>query len=52
MFGPVMTAIRFFPLSRYVSFATNRLSLIIFSTTGWRPFLMLISPFSLIFGFT
>ncbi len=50
--GPVITAILFLPLSRYVSLATNKSLLIIFSTTGWRPFLISIQPFLFITGRT
>ena len=52
IFGPVIMDTLFLWLSRYVSFAINISLLIIFSTTGWRPFRISMRPVSLIFGRT
>ena len=50
--GPVIIVTLFDELSRYVSLDINISLVIIFSTTGCRPFLISIIPLSLIFGFT
>ena len=52
IFGPVMTDMRFFLSFRNVSLAINMSFGIIFSTTGCRPSLMSITPFSFILGRT
>ena len=50
--GPVIIDTLLSPLSKYVSFEIKLLSLITFSTTGWRPPFISIIPFSFIFGLT
>ena len=50
--GPVIIVTLFDELSRYVSLDINISLVIIFSTTGCRPFLISIIPLSLILGFT
>ena len=50
MLGPVMIAILFSLLSRWVSLVINIPSPSIFSTTGCLPLTMSITPRSLIFG--
>ena len=52
IFGPVIMDTLFLWLSRYVSFAINISFSIICSTTGWRPFLMSITPVVFVFGRT